>query len=76
MDISDPSNLQRPYFVQVAPAGSGEGTDVETCDSLVAVSYDNFVNPLDGRVFIYTTYDATAAEPMQLLFSIPGKYRK
>ena len=76
VDISDPSNLQRPYFVQVGPDGSGEGTDVETCGTLVAASYDSFVDPLDGRVFIYSTYDANADEPMKLLHSIPGKPRK
>ena len=75
IDISDPTSLSRPYYVSVAEDGTGEGTDVETCGNLVAVSYDNFVNPLDGSVIIYRTYDASAETPMERLFTIPGNER-
>ena len=65
--------MSRPYYVSVGPDGSGDVTDVETCGQWVAVSFDNVISPLNGRVMIYTSYNAEANPPMQLLYEFAGE---
>ena len=49
-----------------------EATDVEACGSWIAISYDDLVDRLEGRVQVYSAYNASQSPPMELVADING----
>ena len=71
LHIIDLKNPRSPRIVYYTTLPGGELTDVETCGDYVAVAWDNKVNPLDGKVFVYKGFDNMAYK-MDKIHSLSG----
>jgi len=68
--VIDIGDLAEPIVVYYQTVQGGEITDVETCEDFLALTIDNQVHPLDGKVMVFKGFQN---DTLEKIHEIHGK---